>query len=48
MKKNINLKIVIIFFIIGLVLILGLGASYIFMLNNLEIVANNQEILELI
>ena len=48
MKKNINLKIVIIFFIIGLVLILGLGASYIFMLNNLEIVANNQENLELI
>ena len=48
MKKNINLKIVIIFFIIGLVLILGLGASYIFMLNNLEIIANNQENLELI
>ena len=48
MKKNINLKIVIIFFIIGLVLILGLGASYIFMLNNLEIIANNQSNLELI
>ena len=48
MKKNINLKIVIIFFIIGLVLILGLCASYIFMLNNLEIIANNQSNLELI
>ena len=36
MKKNINIKIVIIFFSIGIVLILGLGISYILMLNQIE------------
>ena len=36
MKKNVNLKIVIIFFVIGIILILGLGTCYIFMLNQIE------------
>ena len=48
MKKNINLKIVILFFLIGVVLILGLGASYIYMLNQLEIIGTEQANVELI
>lgn len=48
MKKNINLKIVIIFFIVGLILIVGLGINYIYMLNQLENIGNSQENLELI
>lgn len=48
MKKNINLKIVIIFFIVGLILIVGLGINYIYMLNKLENIGNSQENLELI
>ena len=49
MKKNINLKIVIIFFIIGILLILGLGISYIFMLNEIEelgAIQGNAELIE--
>ena len=48
MKKNINLKIVIIFFILGIILIIGLGISYIYMLNQLENIGNLQENIELI
>lgn len=48
MKKNINLKIVVIFFVLGLILILGLGASYILMLNQIESIGNNQSNIELI
>lgn len=48
MKKNINLKIVILFFLIGVILILGLGASYIYMLNQLEIIGTEQSNVELI
>ena len=48
MKKNINLKIVILFFVLGILLILGLGASYIIMLNELENIGSSQENLELI
>lgn len=43
MKTNINLKIVIIFFILGIVLILGIGASCILMLNQIEELGNTQE-----
>ena len=48
MKKNVNLKIVIIFFVIGLILILGLGACYILMLNQIEDIGANQYNIELI
>ena len=48
MKKNVNLKIVIIFFIIGVVLILGLGTCYILMLNQIENIGADQANLELI
>ena len=48
MKKNMNLKIVIIFFVLGLILIIGLGMSYIYMLNQLENIGNDQENIELI
>ena len=48
MKKNVNLKIVIMFFIVGIILILGLGISYILMLNQLESIGNNQANIELI
>ena len=48
MKKNVNLKIVIIFFILGIVLILGLSASYIFMLNQIETLGTLQDNMELI
>lgn len=47
MKKNVNLKIVIIFFILGIVIILGFGASNIFMLNQMENMGANQENAEL-
>ena len=47
MKKNVNLKIVIIFFILGIVIILGFGASNIFMLNQMENIGTNQENAEL-
>ena len=43
MKTNINLKIVIIFFILGIVLILGIGASCILMLNQIEELGTTQE-----
>ena len=48
MKKNVNLKIVIIFFILGIILIAGLGACYIIMLNQLEEIGAIQENVELI
>lgn len=48
MKKNVNLKIVIMFFIVGIILILGLGTTYILMLNQLENIGNNQANIELI
>ena len=48
MKKNINLKIVIIFFLVGLILMSGLGLSYMFMLNQLESIGNLQDNTELI
>ena len=47
MKKNVNLKIVIIFFILGIIIILGFGASNIFMLNQMENIGTNQENAEL-
>lgn len=47
MKKNVNLKVVIMFFIVGIILILGLGISYILMLNQIESIADNQANLEL-
>ena len=47
MKKNVNLKIVIIFFVIGIILILGLGSCYIFMLSQIEnIDQSNVELIE--
>ena len=48
MKKNVNLKVVIIFFILGIVLILGLSASYIFMLDQIETLGTLQDNMELI
>ena len=48
MKKNVNLKIVIMFFVVGLILIVGLGVSYLLMLNQLETIGNNQANIELI
>ena len=48
MKKNINLKIVIIYFVLGVVLILGFGISQIFMLNELSTIGLNSENVELI
>ena len=48
MKKNINLKIVVIFFVLGIVLILGLGISYILMLNEIENIGAVQENIELL
>lgn len=48
MKKNINLKIVIIFFVIGIILILGLGACYIYMLDQIENIGANQDNIQLI
>ena len=47
-EKNVNLKIVIIFFILGIILIAGLGACYIIMLNQLEEIGAIQENVELI
>ena len=48
MKKNVNLKIVIIFFVLGILLILGLSASYIFMLNQIGRLGTLQDNIELI
>ena len=48
MKKNVNLKIVLLFFILGIILILGLGASYILMLNQIEVLAKMQDNIALI
>ena len=48
MKKNLNLKIVVIFFMIGMILILGLGTCYILMLNQIETLGTNQYNIELI
>ena len=48
MKKNVNLKIVIMFFVVGLILIVGLGVSYLLMLNQLETIGNNQANIQLI
>ena len=48
MKKNLNLKIVIIFFVIGIILIMGLGTCYILMLNQIETLGANQYNIELI
>ena len=48
MKKNLNLKIVVIFFMIGMILILGLGTCYILMLNQIETLGTNQFNIELI
>ena len=48
MKKNINLKIVIIFFVIGIILILGLGACDIYMLDQIENIGANQDNIQLI
>ena len=46
-EKNVNLKIVIIFFVLGIIIILGFGASNIFMLNQMENMGANQENAEL-
>ena len=46
MKKNVNLKIVVLFFVLGIVLILGLGASFYIMLNQLENASISQENIE--
>ena len=48
MKKNVNLKIVIIFFVIGIVLILGLGICFRMMLKEIENLGINQSNVELI
>ena len=48
MKKNINLKIVIIFFILGILLIVGLGTIYILMLNQIENIGTIQDNIQLI
>lgn len=51
MKKNINLKIVVIFFVLGIILILGLGASYLQMLGqieNISVIKENTEVIETI
>lgn len=42
MNRNIQTKIVLIFFILGIVLITGTGLSYIYMLKNLETIAGSQ------
>lgn len=43
MKKNFNFKVVIIFFLLGILLISGLGVTYIYMLNQLEVLGNEQD-----
>ena len=43
LKKNVNLKIVILFFLLGIILILGIGACYIVMLNLIEDLGSVQE-----
>ena len=48
MKKNLNLKIVVIFFMIGIIIILGLGTCYILMLNQIETIGANQYNIEII
>lgn len=48
LKKNVNLKIVTIFFVLGIILILGLSACYVFMLNQIEELGSLQENFELI
>ena len=48
MKKNVNLKIVLLFFILGIILILGLGTSYILMLNQIETLGTMQDNIALI
>ena len=48
MKRNINIKIVVIYFFIGIIIILGLGVSYFFMLNQMEnvgIVQDNEQLI---
>ena len=42
MNRNIQTKIVLIFFILGIILIAGTGLSYIYMLKNLEAIAGSQ------
>ena len=42
MNRNIQTKIVLIFFILGIILIAGTGLSYIYMLKNLEVIAGSQ------
>ena len=42
MNRNIKKKIVLIFFILGIILIAGTGLSYIYMLKNLEAIAGSQ------
>ena len=48
MKKNVNIKIVVIYFILGIILILGLGISFVFMLNQIEELGTIQQNAELI
>ena len=48
MKKNVNIKIVIIYFILGIVLILGFGLVDIFKLNQLEELGSSQQNIELV
>lgn len=51
MNKNVQVKIVLIFFILGIILIIGLGAGYLSMLNDLEHLSNqtiDNEMLEII
>lgn len=48
MKKNVNIKIVIIYFILGIVLILGLGLSFVYMLEQVEEVGTIQQNVEII
>ena len=47
-SKNINLKIVIIFFVIGIILILGLSTCYIIMFNQIENIGSSQSNTQLI
>ena len=42
MNRNIQVKIILIFFILGIILIAGLGISYLYMLQELENISTSQ------
>lgn len=48
MNRNVQVKIVLIFFVLGIILITGLGVSYLSMLKQLEVLGDYQESIEII